>query len=129
MRSAFPEQRSTSRTDRIRIIVADDHVTVLEGLVAIIGRQPDMQVLAAANNGREAVDLWVQHRPDVTLLDLRMPVLDGVGATREIRALPGSRATIPILAASTVFTSKQSPDNRSSLALIGSCDAAIGASP
>ena len=67
------------------MLVADDHVTVLEGLVAIIGRQPDMQVLAAASNGREAVDLWTTHRPDVTLLDLRMPILDGVGAIREIR--------------------------------------------
>ena len=71
--------------DRIRIIVADDHVTVLEGLVAIIGRQSDMEVLAAASNGREAVELWIRHRPDVTLLDLRMPMLDGVGAIQEIR--------------------------------------------
>lgn len=70
---------------KIRIIVADDHVTVLEGLVAIIGRQPDMQVLAAASNGREAIDLWIKHRPDVMLLDLRMPVLDGVEAIQEIR--------------------------------------------
>ena len=59
--------------------------TVLEGLVAIIGRQPDMQVVAAASNGREAVDLWLTNRPDVTLLDLRMPMLDGVGAIQEIR--------------------------------------------
>jgi len=78
-------QRSKSRTDKIRLLVADDHVTVLEGLVAIIGRQPDMQVVAAASNGREAVDLWLTNRPDVTLLDLRMPILDGVGAIQEIR--------------------------------------------
>src|SRR6266436_9125624 len=85
MRASSGGQRSRSRTDKIRLIVADDHVTVLEGLVAIIGRQPDMQVLAAASNGREAVDLWMKHHPDVTLLDLRMPVLDGVGAIVEIR--------------------------------------------
>jgi len=85
MRASSGGQRSRSRTDKIRLIVADDHVTVLEGLVAILGRQPDMQVLAAAANGREAVDLWMKHRPDVTLLDLRMPVLDGVGAIQEIR--------------------------------------------
>jgi len=85
MRASSGGQRSRSRTDKIRLIVADDHVTVLEGLVAILGRQPDMQVLAAASNGREAVDLWMKHRPDVTLLDLRMPVLDGVGAIQEIR--------------------------------------------
>jgi DNA-binding NarL/FixJ family response regulator len=85
MRASSGGQRSKSRTDKIRLLVADDHVTVLEGLVAIISRQPDMQVVAAASNGREAVDLWLTNRPDVTLLDLRMPVLDGVGAIQEIR--------------------------------------------
>src|SRR5262249_18983747 len=85
MRASSEAQRSKARTDKIRIIVADDHVTVLEGLVAIIGRQPDMQVLAAASNGREAVDLWMKHRPDVTLLDLRMPMLDGASTIQEIR--------------------------------------------
>ena len=73
------------RADRIRVLVADDHVTVLEGLAAIIGRQTDMEVVAEAANGREAVELWQKHRPDVTLLDLRMPTLDGVGAINEIR--------------------------------------------
>lgn len=71
--------------DKIQVLVADDHVTVREGLAAIIGRQPDMQVVGEAANGREAVDLWVRHRPDVTLLDLRMPLLDGVGAMDAIR--------------------------------------------
>src|SRR4029077_4140334 len=85
MRASSGGQRSKSRTDKIRLLVADDHVTVLEGLVAIIGRQADMQVVAAASNGREAVDLWRTNRPDVTLLDLRMPILDGVGAIQEIR--------------------------------------------
>lgn len=73
------------QTDKIRVLIADDHVTVLEGLAAIIGRQPDMKVVAEAANGREAVELWQKHRPDVTLLDLRMPTLDGVGAIDEIR--------------------------------------------
>lgn len=72
-------------TARIRVLVADDHVTVREGLAAIIGRQPDMVVVAAAASGRDAADLWLEHRPDVVLLDLRMPVLDGVGAMTEIR--------------------------------------------
>ena len=85
MRASSGGQRSKSPTDKIRLLVADDHVTVLEGLVAIIGRQPDMQVVAAASNGREAVDLWLSNRPDVTLLDLRMPIQDGVGAIQEIR--------------------------------------------
>jgi DNA-binding NarL/FixJ family response regulator len=68
-----------------RVLIADDHVTVREGLAAIIGRQPDMTIVAQAANGREAVDLWQQHQPDVVLLDLRMPMLDGVGAINEIR--------------------------------------------
>jgi len=71
--------------DKIRVLVADDHVTVLEGLAAIIGRQPDMTVVGEAANGREAVELWLGLRPDVTMLDVRMPVLDGVGALEEIR--------------------------------------------
>lgn len=70
--------------DKLRVLIADDHVTVTAGLASIIGLQPDMTVIAEAANGREAVDLWRHHRPDVALLDLRMPVLDGVGAIAEI---------------------------------------------
>jgi DNA-binding NarL/FixJ family response regulator len=73
------------RAAGIRVLVADDHAVVREGLAAIIGRQPDMRVVAEAQSGREAVALWKQHRPGVTLLDLRMPELDGVGALQEIR--------------------------------------------
>jgi len=77
--------KAGGRADRIRVLIADDHVTVLEGLAAIIGRQTDMEVVAEAANGREAVELWQKYRPDVTLLDLRMPILDGVGAICDIR--------------------------------------------
>ncbi|HWV99424.1 MAG TPA: response regulator transcription factor [Candidatus Acidoferrum sp.] len=70
--------------DKIRVLIADDHVIVTAGLASIIGLQRDMMVVAEAANGREAVDLWRKHRPDVTLLDLRMPTLDGVGAIEEI---------------------------------------------
>jgi DNA-binding NarL/FixJ family response regulator len=84
----------TRLADKIRVLIADDHVTVLEGLAAIIGRQADMVVVAEAVNGREAVDAWAKHRPDVTLLDLRMPVLDGVGAIDEIRRQDGSAHVI-----------------------------------
>src|SRR6201993_705243 len=71
----------------IRILVADDHSVVREGLVSLVKRKSDMTVVAEASNGREAVDLWKEHHPDVTLLDLRMPELDGVGAIKEIREL------------------------------------------
>jgi DNA-binding NarL/FixJ family response regulator len=71
----------------IRILIADDHSVVREGLVSLVKRKSDMTVVAEASNGREAVDLWKEHHPDVTLLDLRMPELDGVGAIKEIREL------------------------------------------
>jgi len=70
---------------RIRILIADDHIVVLEGLIAIIGRQSDMTVVGQASNGQDAVAQWCQCKPDVSLLDLRMPVLDGVGAIDAIR--------------------------------------------
>jgi len=70
---------------RISVLIADDHVTVREGLAAIIARQVDMNVVAEATTGRQAVDLWMHHRPQLTLLDLRMPELDGLTALQEIR--------------------------------------------
>jgi DNA-binding NarL/FixJ family response regulator len=77
----------TAKKERIHILIADDHSVVREGLVSLVKRKPDMKVVAEASNGREAVDLWKEHRPDITLLDLRMPELDGVGAIKEIREL------------------------------------------
>lgn len=77
----------TTAEPMIRVLVADDHPTVLAGLAAIIGLQRDMQVVAEAPNGRAAIALWQAHRPDVALLDLRMPEVDGVGAIEAIRAI------------------------------------------
>ena len=74
-----------TKKSRITVLIADDHSVVREGLVSLITRKTDMTVVSEASNGREAVDLWKQHHPDVTLLDLRMPELDGVGAIKEIR--------------------------------------------
>src|SRR4029077_194949 len=74
-----------TKKSRITVVIADDHSVVREGLVSLITRKTDMAVVGEASNGREAVDLWKQHHPDVTLLDLRMPELDGVGALKEIR--------------------------------------------
>ncbi len=85
---------ANSRTGKIRVLVADDHVTVLEGLAAIIGRQKDMVVVAQAANGRDAISLWNELRPDVALLDLRMPVMDGAGAIEEIRRLDSTARVI-----------------------------------
>ena len=80
----------------IRLLIADDHSVVREGLVSLVKRKSDIVVVAEASNGREAVDLWKQHSPDVTLLDLRMPELDGMGAIKEIREVD-SNAHILVL--------------------------------
>jgi two-component system NarL family response regulator len=94
MRGGSQVKSSAVETDKIRVLIADDHVTVLEGLAAIIGRQPDMMVVAEAADGQEAVDLWTEHHPDVTLLDLRMPTLDGVGVIENIRKQDASARVI-----------------------------------
>ena len=83
--SATKARRLARKDACIRVLIADDHSVVREGLVSLIGRRADMAVVGEASNGREAVDLWKKHQPDVTLLDLRMPELDGVGAINEIR--------------------------------------------
>ena len=89
-----PPKEGAIGKSRIGVLIADDHSVVREGLASLIGRRADMAVVAEASNGREAVDLWKEHRPDVTLLDLRMPELDGVGAIREIRENDASARVI-----------------------------------
>lgn len=69
----------------ISILIADDHPVVRQGLAATIARQPGMTVVAEANDGREVIDLFRFYRPDVTLMDLRMPQVDGVEAIAIIR--------------------------------------------
>jgi DNA-binding NarL/FixJ family response regulator len=87
MKASDDKKKPMAKKERIRILIADDHSVVREGLVSLVKRKSDMVVVAEASNGREAVQLWKEHRPDVTLLDLRMPELDGVGAIKEIREL------------------------------------------
>jgi two-component system NarL family response regulator len=69
---------------RIRILVADDHFVTRTGLAAIIEAQPDMQVVAATETGREAIEQYRKQRPDVALVDLRLPDIDGVAVTAAI---------------------------------------------
>jgi len=71
---------------RIRVMCVDDHPLVRKGLASIIGNEPDMQLVAEASDGRAAVEQFRQHRPDVTLMDLRMPEMDGIAAVKAIRA-------------------------------------------
>ena len=92
--SARPPTRKITPRERIRLLIADDHALILEGLAATIGRQDDMTVVAKASNGREAVELWKTHHPDVSLLDLRMPILNGVGVIKEVRDLEVSARVI-----------------------------------
>ena len=69
----------------IRILVADDHYVVRMGVTAIIDNEPDMEVVAEAVNGLQAVELFEKHKPDLVLLDSRMPLKDGVQAAKEIQ--------------------------------------------
>ena len=70
----------------IRVLVAEDHIIARVGVTTIINKQADMRVIAEAANGAEALTLYRQHRPHVTLIDLRMPVVSGLDATIAIRA-------------------------------------------
>jgi DNA-binding NarL/FixJ family response regulator len=69
----------------IRVLCVDDHPIVRKGIAALLGGEPDMVLVGEAANGKEAVELFRKLRPDVTLMDLRMPQLDGISATRQIR--------------------------------------------
>ncbi|MCR6655054.1 MAG: response regulator transcription factor [Opitutus sp.] len=75
-----------SREATLRILIADDHFIVRSGLVALIQAEPDMKVVAEAADGAQAVTFYAQHRPDLALLDLRMPVKNGNDAIVAIRA-------------------------------------------
>jgi len=78
--------------DKIRILVAEDHLVARVGVSTIVNMQPDMTVVAEASNGHQAVELFRKHRPDVTLLDMRMPGMGGVEAATAIRAeFPNAR--------------------------------------
>lgn len=71
----------------IRILVVDDHAIVRQSIVALLAREPDMQVVGTAVNGREAIQLAQTTQPDVIVMDVSMPELDGIRAAGEINAL------------------------------------------
>jgi DNA-binding NarL/FixJ family response regulator len=77
------------------VLIADDQGLVRVGLRKILGAEPDLEVVAEAADGRDAVTLCERHRPDVCLMDIRMPVLDGISATRQVvDAHPSTRVLI-----------------------------------
>ncbi|WP_413160386.1 response regulator [Capilliphycus salinus ALCB114379] len=70
----------------IKVLIADDHAIVRQGLVSLLQQEPDLSVVAEASNGQEAVKMFGQHQPDVVLMDLRMPQMNGIQAITAIRA-------------------------------------------
>jgi DNA-binding NarL/FixJ family response regulator len=76
---------AAAATRPISVLVVDDHPIMRDGIAAILDAQADISVVGQAGNGVEAVDAYRQHRPDVTVMDLSMPVIDGVAATMAIR--------------------------------------------
>jgi two-component system, NarL family, response regulator DesR len=80
---------------RIRVLVADDEELVRAALVALLEREPDIDVVATAADGRQTLERALAHRPDVAVIDLQMPVLDGISVVTELnRQLPGCAAVI-----------------------------------
>lgn len=82
-------------TATIRVLCVDDHRLMREGIARIVGVQPDMTVVAEASNGEEAVEQFLKHRPEVTLMDLQLPRMNGLQAIRAIRrAQPDARIVV-----------------------------------
>ncbi len=75
----------SARDERLRVVIADDQTVVREGLQMVLEVMPDLEVVAAVADGEQALTAVAEHQPDVILLDLHMPVLDGVGATERLR--------------------------------------------
>ena len=81
--------------NKIRIMVIDDQAVVRQGFVSLIKTLPDMEIVAEGSNGREAIELFRRHQPDITLMDLRMPELSGAEATKQIRGeFPAARIIV-----------------------------------
>lgn len=95
VRSPVPRSAENSPGTTIRIVCVDDHRVVREGIAALLERQHDMQVVASGSTGLQAIDLYREHRPDVLVLDLQMPVMGGLQAIEAIRGeSPAARIVV-----------------------------------
>ena len=81
----------------IRVAVVDDQALVRRGLALVLNHQPDIEVVAEAGTGVEALEVTRRHRPDLVLMDIRMPEMDGVEATQRITARPDATTRVLIL--------------------------------
>lgn len=85
----------SAETKTIRILAADDHILVRQGIAFLVADEPDMELVAQASTGREAIEQFRKHRPDVTLMDLQMPDLSGIEAIIAIRSeFPNARILV-----------------------------------
>src|SRR3984893_12310781 len=97
MDSSFSAKRGIMSTGPkvIRILAVDDHALLREGIAALVNAESDMKLVAEASNGRDAIELFRLHRPDVTLMDLQMPGLNGIEAIIAIRSeFPNARIIV-----------------------------------
>jgi DNA-binding NarL/FixJ family response regulator len=87
----------TAPPSLVRIVVADDHPVVRDGFAELLSTQPDFDVVGVAADGAEAVSLATECKPDVVIMDVRMPVMDGIEATRHLTALAGQAPRVLVL--------------------------------
>ena len=83
-------------TEKIRLLLVDDHAVVRSGLHMLLQAQPDMHIVAEAESGKEAVHLMRRHLPDVVLMDIQMPDMNGIEATKKIKAIRGETAVLAL---------------------------------
>jgi DNA-binding NarL/FixJ family response regulator len=89
------DNMTTTNPSPIRILLADDHALLRDGVAGLVADQPDMALVGEASNGREAIDQFRKHHPDVTLLDLQMPEMNGIDAILAIRGeFPEARIVV-----------------------------------